>query len=62
VRWGGRIPLCLATYVSCCSVIAGIDPAIHRLEKIPAKKMNARVKPAHDNHGLYERSEATQQS
>jgi hypothetical protein len=25
-------------------VIAGLDPAIH-----PAKKMDARVKPAHDN-------------
>jgi hypothetical protein len=30
------------------SVIAGLDPAIHPLRKSPAKKMDARVKPAHD--------------
>jgi hypothetical protein len=30
------------------SVIAGLDPAIHPLEKLLAKKMDARVKPAHD--------------
>jgi hypothetical protein len=30
-------------------VIAGLDPAIHRLLKNPfAKRMDARVKPAHD--------------
>jgi hypothetical protein len=34
--------MCLALAVHL--VIAGLDPAIH-----PAKKMDARVKPAHDN-------------
>jgi hypothetical protein len=30
-------------------VIAGLDPAIHpSLQKLLAKKMDARVKPAHD--------------
>jgi hypothetical protein len=29
-------------------VIAGLDPAIHRPCMIHAKKMDARVKPAHD--------------
>jgi hypothetical protein len=29
-------------------VIAGLDAAIHPLRKILAKKMDARVKPAHD--------------
>jgi hypothetical protein len=28
--------------------MAGLDPAIHPLRKILAKKMDARVKPAHD--------------
>jgi hypothetical protein len=31
-------------------VIAGLDPAIHRLEWIPFS-MDARVKPAHDEEG-----------
>jgi hypothetical protein len=31
-------------------VIAGLDPAIHHLRKgVPAKQMDARVKPAHDD-------------
>jgi hypothetical protein len=29
-------------------VIAGLDPAIHPLRKIHFMKMDARVKPAHD--------------
>ncbi len=29
-------------------VIAGLDPAIHLFAKTLAKKMDARVKPAHD--------------
>jgi hypothetical protein len=29
-------------------VIAGLDPAIHHLRKTLAKRMDARVKPAHD--------------
>jgi hypothetical protein len=29
-------------------VIAGLDPAIHPLRKTLAKRMDARVKPAHD--------------
>jgi hypothetical protein len=29
------------------SVIAGLDPAIHRIRP-PLKRMDARVKPAHD--------------
>jgi hypothetical protein len=32
-------------------VIAGLDPAIHLLRKTPAKRMDARVKPAHDEYG-----------
>jgi hypothetical protein len=32
-------------------VIAGLDPAIHPFrKKVLAKKMDARVKPAHDGH------------
>jgi len=31
-------------------VIAGLDPAIHRSsEKVVARRMDARVKPAHDD-------------
>jgi hypothetical protein len=34
-------------------VIAGLDPAIHpSLKKLLAKKMDARVKPAHDDVAL----------
>ncbi|HEV7411875.1 MAG TPA: hypothetical protein VGO01_25595 [Bradyrhizobium sp.] len=29
-------------------VMAGLDPAIHPLRRILTKKMDARVKPAHD--------------
>jgi hypothetical protein len=29
--------------------MAGLDPAIHRLRKRLFSKMDARVKPAHDN-------------
>jgi hypothetical protein len=29
-------------------VIAGLDPAIHLLRKTLSKRMDARVKPAHD--------------
>src|ERR1700761_3733135 len=29
-------------------VMAGLDPALHHFKKILAKKMDARVKPAHD--------------
>ncbi len=34
------------------AVIAGLDPAIHPLRA----KMDARVKPAHDSHGLTPRA------
>jgi hypothetical protein len=30
------------------SVMAGLDPALHHLRKILAKKMDTRVKPAYD--------------
>jgi hypothetical protein len=29
-------------------VIAGLDPAIHQAKRLLAKRMDARVKPAHD--------------
>jgi hypothetical protein len=34
------------------SVIAGLDPAIHLLRKNLSKRMDARVKPAHDESTL----------
>jgi len=39
------------------SVIAGLDPAIHPASKnLAKKKMDARVKPAHDGRGCLVRS------
>jgi hypothetical protein len=38
------------------SVIAGLDPAIHLLRKNLSKRMDARVKPAHDESALLRRS------
>jgi hypothetical protein len=32
------------------TVIAGLDPAIHRMKGRLAKRMDARVKPAHDGY------------
>jgi hypothetical protein len=34
------------------TVIAGLDPAIHRLRKSLAKGMDARVKPGHDEFSV----------
>jgi hypothetical protein len=34
--------------IASTNVIAGLDPAIHRLRK-PIYRMDARVKPGHDN-------------
>jgi hypothetical protein len=33
-------------------VIAGLDPAIHRVKRILDPSMDARVKPAHDEMSL----------
>jgi hypothetical protein len=34
--------------MTCSFVIAGLDPAVHQESKFSQSKMDARVKPAHD--------------
>jgi hypothetical protein len=35
--------------------MAGLDPAIHLLRKIPSVVMDARVKPGHEARGRFSR-------
>ena len=50
-----RVALLRARTVHLRSVIAGLDPAIHLLRKNLSKRMDARVKPAHDEPVLLRR-------
>jgi hypothetical protein len=46
-----------AVFAPDLAVIAGLDPAIHPLQRTLAKGMDARVKPAHDERWGYGRAE-----
>jgi hypothetical protein len=42
--------------------MAGLDPAIHLLRKILLKRMDARVKPAHDEKIVFATAPALQRT